>query len=190
MKTTELFVDITLVGFLSLIWICGFLFSFVFDPKIIKIIFLEASPSSVVLILLIVYSLGIIFDYLNALIFSFFKTEEEKKLYKDFSIAKVVVQNDKVYPFVENYYGRLRIMRSIIISIPLITWSLSCFVYCQVSKIKSSLSLVLLLIILFGLLFFILCIFSYKSRNKDYKKYIADLKSIYLKPDGITKEDT
>ncbi len=180
MKTAELFVDITIVGFLAFLWICGFLFSFVFDLSFLINLITSSSATLLALLLLLIYSLGIIFDYINAAIFSICKTKKEKELYKGFSIVKVITQNDKIYSIVEIYYGRIRILRSIIISIPLITWSFSCLVYYNMTKIQISIGLTLLIIILSGTIFFVLSIISYIKRNKDYKNYIEELKATYI----------
>jgi hypothetical protein len=177
MKTAELFVDITIVGFLALMWICGFLFSFVFEISYLNYLLINSSATIVAILLLLIYSFGIIFDYINAAIFSIFKSKNEKELYKDFSVVKVLIANDKIYPIIENYYGRLRILRSIIISIPLITWSFSCLAYFTLLKIKISLCATIFIIVISGSVLFLLSIISYIKRNKDYKGYIQELKA-------------
>ncbi len=180
MKTTELFVDIFIIGFLSLLWISGFIFSFVFEPTfIIKFLF-ESSGNALFVILVISYSLGIIFDYINSGIFSFFKSKEENELYADMSLVKVIAQNDKLYPLIENYYGRVRILRSIIISIPLLAGSSCCILYFYGASLKNSLSFTICFIIIFGLILWIVAMYSYSRRNKDYKKYVMDMKELYL----------
>lgn len=183
MKTAELFVDITIVGFLALLWICGFLFSFVFDNSILMSVLKNASSVLVVIILIVIYSLGIIFDYINAAIFSLFKSKEEKELYKDFSVTRIVILNDKLYPVIENYYSRIRILRSIIISIPLITCSFSCFLYNNLISLRISLSEAIWILVISGAALFVISLISYNRRNTDYKKYISEVKRKYLNPE-------
>jgi len=180
MKTSELFVDITIVGFLAFCWIGGFVFSYVFDPLIAIKILKSSSATIILILLLIIYSLGVIFDYINAAIFSFFKSKKEKTLYENFSVVKILSKNDKLYPFIENYYGRIRILRSIIISTPLLTWSSCCISYFNHQGLMISVNWLILILIICGTALFALSIISYNKRNHDYQKYIADLKQLYL----------
>lgn len=180
MKTTDLFVDIVIVGFLAFLWISGLTFSYVLNPSIAKNFLFHSSENALLIILVASYSLGIIFDYINSGIFSFFKGKKEKELYKDVSIVKILAKNEKLYSLIENYYGRIRVLRSIIISIPLLTWSFSCFIYFNVPLLKTSMHSTIRTIVICGSVLFILSIISYIRRNKDYKKYITDLKELYL----------
>ena len=179
MKTSELVVDITIVGFFAFCWISGFVFSYIFDPSIAIQILKSSSATIILAILLCIYSLGIIFDYINAGIFSYFKSSSEKTLYQNFSIVHVLAQNDKLYPFISDHYGRLRILRSVIISIPLLTWSSCCFLYFNHKGLTISIGCLLGIVISVGIVLFGLSIFSYKRRNDQYKKYITDLKTAY-----------
>lgn len=182
MKAAEIFVDNTIVGFMALLWISCFAFSFIFDYSMLMSLLKNTSSIVGVLLLMVIYSLGIIFDYINAAIFSLFKLKEEKELYKGFSITRIVIQNDKLHPIIETYYSRIKILRSIIISIPLITWSFCCFLYYNLINLRTSLTLAIWIIVLSGTTLFALSIVSYCRRNADYKKYISELKAKYLNP--------
>src|SRR5258705_8284059 len=128
MKTTELFIDILIIGFFSLIWICCFVFAFLISPVQAKSFLLHSPEVAILLIFIISYSLGILFDYINSGIFWLFKSKEERELYKNMSITKVLAKNEKIDDLIEMYYGRLRILRGLIASLPLIIVSLSLFI--------------------------------------------------------------
>lgn len=180
MKTTDLFFDIVIIGFLTFLWISGFAFSYVISPSLAKPFLFSSSVSSLIIILITSYCLGIIFDYINSTIFSWFKSKDEKKLYEDMSVVKILAKNEKIYSLIENYYGKMRVLRSIVISIPLITWSFSCFIYLNVTNFKISPFSAVMVTIICGSILFVLSIISYRKRNIDYRKYIADLKQLYL----------
>lgn len=168
MKTSELLVDIFIVGFLPLLWILGFTTSFIIEPKIIKSFLPHSSELIILIILSSSYCLGIIFDYINPAIFNKFKSTKEIEFYKTVSIIKIIHTDENVYKYIYNRYSRLKILRSIIINIPFLGIFISTFIYYNVATLKMHLCCTILLIILTSIIAFIISVISYKKNNAEY----------------------
>jgi len=187
MTTTALLVDILLIGIQVLIWITGFVFSFIFPAKLI-LTFSEKSPTIFLFILIAFsYTLGIIFDYVIANLFAKFKSKEEKEAYREGLVISILSYDKEIQKFLDNQYARLRIVRATIYNLPLITIAACCFILKNETEVKLPSSLIILLILLMGIGLTIIAYYSWKRRNKVYWGYIKEtLKIIDDKKKAVT----
>ena len=94
MNTTALLVDILIIGVQSLVWIASLIFTFFLNPHPAKQLLNNYPTSFLFIAIVIAYTLGIIVDYLSAIVFGWIKSKDEKELYKDVKIVKIVA-NDR-----------------------------------------------------------------------------------------------
>jgi hypothetical protein len=173
MNTTALLVDILIIGAQVLLWIAGFTLSFFMTPSVFMNIFSKSPTFFILVIIMISYTLGIIFDYLNAPFFSMFKSAEEKNVYSNKGLIISILHFDKdTHAYLDSQYARLRISKATIINIPLITFSACCFLINNNVPLKLNTCAAIFTILSFGIIFTILSIISYWKRNKVYWGYI------------------
>lgn len=174
MKTTALFVDILIIGLLAFLWIAGLSFCFFISTDWILEILSKYEIIGTLLIFSLIYVLGIMFDYTNAWIFTFFKSSDDKEILKDVSVIKILHDNPEVQKFLDNHYSRLRIARATIISIPLIFGTASCLLFKnpEISSLPNCTSQITLWLIM--VIAFVLSIHSYRLRNKTYRNYLKE----------------
>lgn len=172
MKTTALFVDILIIGLLAFLWIAGLSFCFFISPDWVLKMLGKYEIISALLMFSLVYVLGIMFDYINAWIFEYFKSTDEKEELKDVSVIKILHENPEVQKFLDNHYSRLRIAKATIINIPLIYLTISCWLVKspEISSLPNSASQIILLFVM--ALAFLLSMDSYRLRNKTYRNYL------------------
>jgi hypothetical protein len=178
MNTTAMLVDILVVGFQVFIWILGFTFSFFIPPHVIKPLVSNSPGGTLFLVVIISYSLGIIFDYIIAICFSKFKSKKELDVYKDVSIVKIIASDKEVHKLLNNQYERLRISRGTLFNLPFITLSICCCIYNINPELKMSTLWSIVATILIGTLFTILAFISWKKRNTVYLEYINQTKNL------------
>lgn len=175
MNTTNLLVDILIVGIQVLTWILGLVFTFVIDPT--KFTLKYESPLMILLLISIAYILGVVFDYIIAIAFGKFKSKEEIEVYKNISTIEMSEKIPTAHKYLENQYARLRIARSTLINIPVIT--LTSVIFILVNKFENLfLPYGLISISIVGVTLTILSYFSWKKRNSTYINYLIQAKKL------------
>lgn len=176
MNTTALLVDILIVGVQALVWIAGLLFTFFINPNSV-IQLLNNYPTSFLFIAIVIaYTLGIVFEYLSAIVFGWFKSKEEKELFSDVKIVKIVAYDREIHNFLDNQYGRLRIARGTIFNIPFLIIAACFFVSKFNIGFRFGVFETVVFIVTFGIVFMIFAIISWRRRNGDYMNYIKHVK--------------
>lgn len=190
MNTTALLVDILIVGFQVLVWMSAIVFSLLIDPARTNQ-FLNNSPTSALFIIIIIsYSLGIIFDYIIGTFFSKIRSKKEKKTYEDFESIKIIAGDPTVHKYLDNHHQRMKIARGTLFNLPLLTISAIVFILnVNVALIVSKSEMVWTTLI-FGIALFILAWISWKERNKRYLEFVQQIKNLkwykeYLASKGL-----
>ncbi|MCJ7447153.1 MAG: hypothetical protein MUO72_05655 [Bacteroidales bacterium] len=172
MNTTSLLVDILIIGIQVSIWIAGFIFSFIFPFSQVMRAMEKFPASAIIVVIAIFYTLGLIFDYIIANIFTHFKSEEEKATYRDGLVISILSFDKQIQIFLDNQYARLRISRATLINLPIIIISSCCFVLTNPISLRFSLCYSIIAILIIGIIMTILSYIGWKERNKTYWNYI------------------
>jgi hypothetical protein len=115
MNTTALLVDILIIGIQVLLWAAGLILSFFITPSTFLKMFSKSPTFFLLVIIMISYTMGVIFDYLNALFFSMFKSAEEKDAYRKGLTISILHFDKDIHAYLEGQYARLRIAKATII---------------------------------------------------------------------------
>lgn len=174
MNTTALLVDILIIGIQTFLWIAGFLFSFIFPFNQALILFEKFPASTFIILVTIFYTIGLIFDYIIANIFTHFKTKKEKEAYREGLVISILSFDKDIQIFLDNQYARLRIARATLINLPFITISLCCFVMTNSINLRHPLFQSIIAILVVGTIMTILSLIGWKERNKTYWGYIQE----------------
>ncbi len=175
MNTTNLLVDILIIGIQVLTWVSGIVFSFVVDPKKINIQF--DNIIFIGLIISVAYILGIMFDYLIAILFKEFRSDYEKAIYERTSTIKIIEKTPSAHEYLENQFARLRISKSTVVNLPLIT--ISTLIFINKNNFEEMLfPYANFIILILGIIFSILAFYSWRQRNNIYLKYILQVNQL------------
>jgi hypothetical protein len=179
MTTTQVFIELLITGFGSLIWIILLFFGINgLDFKL----FLELAISNIFLLPIagLAYIIGIIVDRIG---FQLFKKKERKNIHKVFSededrsnvqfkVVYIIQNSDHLKSKIDYNRSRLRLTRSWIINFFMITLSL--IIYSITTDYENTSILLSLLVISF---FF--CILSFYTWNKLSGDYYKNIKSSF-----------
>src|SRR5688500_619954 len=119
MSTTALLVDILIIGVQVLLWLAAFTFSFLFPMTLVMPLWKESPAIFLFFSIAVAYTLGIVFDYIISNFFGHFKTKEEIEIYRDGFVIEILIKNKEVQSFLDNQYGRLRIVRATVFNLPI-----------------------------------------------------------------------
>lgn len=181
MKTTELYVELIIIGLETSIWMCMFIINIVgrefidFMNEVLK------NFSSSLLIIGILYIVGLLLDRLSDLFFQ--KIEDgilERSGLETFKSTIAWERFNQEY-FFRYVRSRMRILRTSVINIPLITISFIWFV------IKNQYSILLMLyILILGILFTYI---SWKALIKSTNTYYDKAKKLQLSEKHSEQDD-
>jgi hypothetical protein len=173
MRTTALYVDILIIGILTLIWVCLFLCGNNSFAETLGSFFNRFSIVAGLFFLVLSYVLGIIMDYVNATLFQLFKSKEDKEFYKNHvSVIRILHKYPDVQKFLDMHYSRLRILRAVIVNTPFIMASVLFWILTRAENSELDYCHTIFFGSLIGIGFLGLAIFSYMKRLTTYNRYL------------------
>lgn len=180
MNTTSLLVDILIIGIQVLLWICGFLFSYVIPIDLTTSIYQNYAPIAITVLISVSYALGIVFDYIISDFFDLFITRKEKASRKE-KVLNIINHSTEIHKFLDNQYARLRIVRGTAFNLPLIAISLSCLIISNDIVFVHPHCITILIILSLGAIGTLLSIWSWKRRKEVYLRFVEDTMNLINK---------
>lgn len=164
METTQLYIELIIIGLESSIWMCMFLINIIGNKVLNVISDILNNFSSSILFIGILYVIGILIDRLADILFQ----ESEDKIRKKSGLkAKSSILIWKKYgteKYAEYARSRIRILRATILNIPLITIGFILYIIEHGDKSYS----IIIYVIFLGMLFTYV---SWKSYNLSVIRY-------------------
>ncbi len=173
MGTTLLIVEILIIGFQVLFWIILlFLDFFGFKFNVLYLI-KENIGLSLILLTIMGYSLGIIFDSFIAWIFNRLKLDKHLFETKDgLNVINILHKNPEIHKFLDSQFSRYRLVRATLFNLPIITIVLTISILIFYYNEKVNTTLLGSFVLIFGILLTLITYKAWKARLDQYKKYV------------------
>lgn len=172
MGTTSLMVEILIIGFQVIIWFSLILLNVLGIKSEIFVLIEENQGISLILATVIIYIIGLIFDSLISKTFSLLK--QDHPLYHSTNkknVIDILCKFPEIHKFLDNLYGRYRIVRATLFNIPLITINGCITIFLSRERIENYI-LILLFIFFLGVTLTLLTYIAWKARKKSYGGYL------------------
>lgn len=178
MKTTSLYVDILIIGFMPIVWIVIFAMAFEHDFDWVDFLIYDYKALGLMFLIIVAYVFGLIFDYINAWVIQVFRTKSDGGV-SGISVVELLYKSKDIQEFLDNHFSRLRIMRGVVVHSLVIGFAIIVYRYNQSWDFERFWKEGLM--IFSGVvIFFLMSLFSYKRRHKVYLNYLSEAKRLLI----------